>query len=683
MTHVNALHRTNDFARPAASFCLGALAVAIGVFFGSSLAGQDFGGQEFGEPKSVGQDPYLFNSGNNPPTASLGVLPELVFPKDPKPPYHSEPEFTAPKQELPPPKLSSSQPTFEDPRAMRTDPAPHNPTLSAFRPSVPTENLRPLHSNFPERTRLGSRTLHPVSPRTPAQFNSFAQPPVLANHFVGSNQQLPQTSGVPFQPLKPIPADEPKIGENFFPQTDHPGGQGTWESQYSPMDFSPDPTGYLPFDPWSEADVYEGKKLNANQRPLVELGKPFYQLGQLPVSQTFLGRTNLMHPRFQIFGDFRTAVGFNGLDGDYKGVWGAVLNLEMDLRITATERFHALVAPLDRAGVPTRLEFDDRQATFINNTDFEFDTGFFEGDLGALAGGAVGEVLPFDLPIAVGAIPLLYQNGIWMNDAFIGMAAAIPARNSPQLDISNFDVVFFWGFDNITSPAFQGDDNAAKMYGIQMFLETLNGYIESGYAYLEDRSTLDRSYHNMTVSYSRRYGRFVSNSVRVLANAGQNPNLPFKTADGVLLLVENSLITQYPSRVVPYCNLFAGFGRPQSVARQANAGGVLQNTGINFETDGVTNFPILDPSANDTYGAALGVNILAPEFTQQIILETAFLDVMGNDPSRTAQGHQIGFGIRYQLPISNAVIFRADAMHGIRQAEADLSGFRVELRHKF
>ena len=473
------------------------------------------------------------------------------------------------------------------------------------------------------------------------------------------------------------------MGEHFFPHTGHAGAAGTEEVDYSAIDFLPDPDGYVPFDPWQEADVYQGKYLNANQRPLLELGRPFYQLGQLSKSKTFLGRTNLLHPRFQIFGDLRTALGWNRANGTDRGVWGSVLNLEMDLRITGTERFHARLAPLDRAGQVTRVERENGRTRFINNTDLEFDTGFFEGDLGALFGGMFNEVLPFDLPFTVGSIPLLYQNGIWMDDAFIGFAAALPARNSPALDIANYDLVFFWGFDNITSPAFQGDDNAAKMYGVQLFLECLNGYIETGYVFLEDRTSLNRSYHNLAAAYTRRYGRFLSNSVRVLANAGQNPDLPFKTADGVLLLVENSLITQSPSTLIPYFNLFAGFGRPQSVARQGGVGGVLRNTGINFETDGVTGFPTLDDTANDTFGAALGVNLMAPDFSQQLVLETAFLNVLGNDPLRSARGRQLGLGVRYQVPISNAVLFRADAMHGIRENDTDLTGFRLELRHKF
>ena len=49
---------------------------------------------------------------------------------------------------------------------------------------------------------------------------------------------------------------------------------------------------------------------------------------------------------------------------------------------------------------------------------------------------------------------------------------------------------------------------------------------------------------------------------------------PDRTADGGLLLVENSWITAAPLTVVPYANFFYGWDRPQSVAR---AGSLRRN----------------------------------------------------------------------------------------------------------
>jgi len=70
------------------------------------------------------------------------------------------------------------------------------------------------------------------------------------------------------------------------------------------------------------------------------------------------------------------------------------------------------------------------------------------------------------------------------------------------------------------------------------------------------------------------------------------------------LLVENSWITSSPLRVVPYANFFVGWDRPQSVARAGVSGGILRNTGINFEIDGLNGYPTLDATASDTAGGS-------------------------------------------------------------------------------
>ena len=286
------------------------------------------------------------------------------------------------------------------------------------------------------------------------------------------------------------------------------------------------------------------------------------------------------------------------------------------------------------------------------------------------------------MPFAVGVLPLLVQNGIWLEDAFLGAAFTIPARNSARLGISNADITFFAGFDEIDSPAFEGDDDTAKIYGVLSFIEALNGYFEIDYAFLEDRDgARDRSYHNIGLAYTRRYGRFLSNSTRVIVNAGQSTEGGPNTADGVLLLSENNITTGHSSNLVPYVNFFAGFDSPQSAARIGS--GILRNTGILFESDGVTGFPTLDDTANDTFGAAFGLNILAPDFSQQLVLEFSALGVMGDGADRNAAGDQYGLGFRYQLPLSNAVILRVDGITGFLRNAEDNRGLRVEMRHKF
>ena len=510
-----------------------------------------------------------------------------------------------------------------------------------------------------ERSQPGKRA------KPPATNASYRQP------------ATPQTGSTAFRL-----AEQPKPGEHFLtqpPQTD----SAAYRVDYSPHDFTPDPIDpALAYDADSQIKVYEGKQLNANQRPLLEIGRPWYQLGPLKHSRTFLGRHNLVSPQFIAFGDFRAAVASNRTNGQTDTQFALEWNLNLDLKVTATERFHMFMSPLDRGNRNTRYLFDDGE--FFNELDPNVEFGFLEGDLGAIWGGFVGTTLPFDAPFAIGVMPLLFQNGVWFEDDILGVAATIPARSSARWNISNMDITFFAGFDDIDSPAFEGDDDVAKLYGIASFIEALGGYFEIDYAYLEDRDTTrDRSYHNIGFAYSRRYGRFISNSVRCIVNAGQSTAGGANTADGTLLLIENSLITSAPSTFVPYFNLFAGFDRPQSASRNGAAGGVLRNTGILFESDGMTNYPTLDATGNDTYGAAFGLNILATDFSQQLILEAAVLQVHGNAANRNAPGNQYGTGFRYQIPITNAVLLRADGMVGFLDNTQNVHGLRFEVRHKF
>ncbi len=456
---------------------------------------------------------------------------------------------------------------------------------------------------------------------------------------------------------------------------------------YSNGDFSPDQFfDQCPYEACPEQSIYGGKYLNPTQRPLVELGMPLYLGGPVPPPSLDCGVTNPSVPRFYLYGDYRAAAAYNDQGTRDFGVLANRINLEWELGLTATERIHMSTGPFQDGNDFMRVEFGDGRGRFHDELDFfdpDTDALFFEGDMGYILGGWGGHYAAIDAPFTVGLIPLLFQNGVWMEDAIVGAAATIPARNSPWLDWSNFDVTFFAGVDQVTSPAFAASNAAANVFGATTFIEAYHGYVEVGYAFLDDTTELGRSYHNVGISYTRRYLNLVSNSVRLIVNTGQDLPESERTANGELVLVENSFLTPWPYNVIPYVNFFAGFGDPQSVARAGAAGGVLRNEGILFESDNLTGYPTLDATANDTYGAAFGIDLLSPGFTQQLMVEGAVLQTIGDSPTRNAPGDEYGVGVRYQVPISNATLLRFDVMHGWIDGADDISGARAEYRWKF
>jgi hypothetical protein len=449
-------------------------------------------------------------------------------------------------------------------------------------------------------------------------------------------------------------------------------------------DFSPTP---LPaesmfHDEAREAWAYDNKWNVPTQHPWVEWGRVFYGDGITPRGRNWFGETNLVRPQFYLYGDFRSGIAAGRNAFGRTDSWANRLNLDADLKVTDTERFHMFVGPLDNGNEFSRWELIDDRIQFRNEIDFTPATGFFEGDLGAILGGVQGRSSPREMPFTIGLVPLLFQNGIWMEDAVTGAAFTLPARHSRLLNWSNYDATFFAIVDQINSPAFGTDNHAAQALGTAWFIEAYGGYIETGYAYVHDRKQQTRSYHNMTASFTRRYFDRISNSVRVIVNAGQDLDPVDRTADGALLLIENSWITRWPLTVVPYANFFVGWDRPQSVARAGVSGGILRNTGINFDTDGLNGFATLDPTANDTAGGSLGVDLIGDKLDRQLLLEIAYLTPHGNS-NPAVPADQFATGARYQFPISHRTLLRFDVMYGWRRGLDDVYGTRMEYRWKF
>ncbi|WP_173401824.1 hypothetical protein [Rhodopirellula europaea] len=449
-------------------------------------------------------------------------------------------------------------------------------------------------------------------------------------------------------------------------------------------DFSPTP---LPQESnWHDGSreqwVYDAKAAVPTQSPWIEWGRTFYGPGITPRGKNWFGSTNLARPEFYLYGDFRSGIITGRNAAGRTDNWASRLNLDLDLRLTDSERFHGFIGPLDRNGQFNRVDFQDGKFDYQGVFDPNFVTAFFEGDLGAMWGGFHGKSSPAEMPVTIGLIPLLFQNGIWMEDAVTGAAFAIPARHSRALNWANFDWTFFAAIDQVNSNAFGTDKHAAQAFGTACFIEAYGGYIEAGYAFLRDRNDSRRSYHNMTVSFTKRYLDRISNSLRLIINTGQNLPDADVTADGGLFLWENSLITSSPLTVVPYANFFYGWGRPQSVARAGGSGGVLRNTGINFDTDGLNGFATLDPTGFDTVGGSIGIDLIGNQLDRQLLLEASYLTEHG-DSNPFVQGDQFGLGTRYQFPVSNRTLLRFDVMHGWRSDLPNVYGTRMEYRWKF
>jgi hypothetical protein len=258
---------------------------------------------------------------------------------------------------------------------------------------------------------------------------------------------------------------------------------------------------------------------------------------------------------------------------------------------------------------------------------------------------------------------------------------SLPAKNSKALGLANFDVTFFAAFNDVDNPGIIGadadDNNNTNLYGATAFIDAFDGYIETGYGLIQGRDEQDGLLtHFLTGAYTRRYYNTFSNSTRVFVNFGEDPE---GESEGVAIISENSLITGLPSTLLPYANFFVGFGNPQPLVDGFNAG-ILKNVGINFETDALTGYPKLDDTGSDAWGGAIGLQYLF-DLDEQLVFEMAMVQPFEDD-GIGAEDAQYGFGVRYQIPIDRAWLFRADATYHILGDEEDNFGIRAEIRRK-
>jgi hypothetical protein len=447
--------------------------------------------------------------------------------------------------------------------------------------------------------------------------------------------------------------------------------------------FRPDPQYQKEYEHEEQLEIYGGKFAVDPPRPPIEIGREQYTSGAYAPSGTLLGEKNPLLPGLAVYGDWRTAIAYNGNNGKDIAQVATRLNIDVDFKITGTERIHAFFTPIQRNNQFTRFEFGggDGNGELIFEDDLAPQTLFFEGDFGALMTGFTGEEQSYDLPFTVGLFPLFLQNGIWANDAILGGAFSLPAKNSAALGLSNFDITFFAAFDDVDNPGLLGPDgknnNLANLYGVTAFIDAFDGYIETGYGVIDAQGAQDGTTHFLTAAYTRRYNNWISNSTRVFANFGNDPD---GDSDGVAIISENSLVTSLPSTLLPYANFFVGFGKPQPLVDGFNAG-ILKNVGINFETDALTGYPRLDDTGSNAFGGAIGLQYLF-NLDQQIVVEVATVQPFEND-GVGAERAQYAVGMRYQIPLDRAWLFRADATYQVLDGAEDNFGLRAELRRKF
>jgi len=412
--------------------------------------------------------------------------------------------------------------------------------------------------------------------------------------------------------------------------------------------------------------------------PILELGDPF--LGTGPISEGITIPTGAQwQPSLLVFGQFRTALQTFDNGDETSTEWANRLDLFGHLQLSGTERLLVGIRPLDEDNEFTGYFFEPdgaAQTGWDSSFNAELTHLFFEGDLGEIFPGAdPSDTHQFDIGFSVGRQPLLYQEGLLINDRID--AVGITKNNIFPEGLSNLQATFVYGWSEINRGNNVEDDDA-HLFGLFFEADTKVSTFNLDSVFVYDDG--DRSDNTdalfLAGSAVQRIGK-VNTSFRALASIPFDDESP-AVGQGELLFAELSYTPAHTEDIL-YCNGFWAIDEFSSAARGPDTGGPLGRTGLLFAAVGLGRYgAALGNDAQEAAGAALGYQRFFNEKRSQIVFEAGFRsDTDGSDQSAVA------IASRFQTAIGRHNILQLDAFITGQEDRGPAMGARVEWQIKF
>ncbi|QPJ64571.1 MAG: hypothetical protein G3M78_03840 [Candidatus Nitrohelix vancouverensis] len=425
----------------------------------------------------------------------------------------------------------------------------------------------------------------------------------------------------------------------------------------------------------------------------LSLGEPFLGTGAIKdYGLSWFGEgANAIRPRAQFYGTFSTIMYGGRINNENQGQLGYNLNFDFNFDLTNTERFHIQYRPFvdideprDRTGGLYRFHNEDPTIAdhkFELSVDNTF--AWFEGEIGEMFN-FIGpdDRFPTDYHIAVGLVPVIYQNSYLMNDNVLG--ALISKPNLIVGDGTNLLLQAMVAIDEINATRAGGDadnnNNDANLYGLTARYERRNQFWEFNYFHLENQVEADNSQDFLAASLSSTYG-LLNYSGRVMLNMSDDRKGGGTAGNGQLYVMEfnhSAFNHDYYDKNYLYLTMFYGTEGWNDIAK-----GRTGRAGIFYRGNGVTSFGVLRNTGTGTYGVSFGFKqfldrealTFNPEFSYQKDLRDESGSIAPNDQ------YALGFEVQYLLSNHMSLVGKAVGIHNEIRSEDWSSS--MELRFKF
>jgi hypothetical protein len=308
---------------------------------------------------------------------------------------------------------------------------------------------------------------------------------------------------------------------------------------------------------------------------------------------------------------------------------GHNLQVEVDLQLTGTERFHAQFLPLGPAGSGGSYYQFSNPSGYIDNSNADPSRYWFEGELHSMIGIDYDPFGALDWNYVAGKFPFALHNSLLMSDDIIGVVAS---KNTNFIsNLSNVNIQWFYGANDVD--AFPTSE--AQLSGVHISADNHRDFYELTYAFVDHDQDPTRNSHYAAVSRTASWGP-TTVATRAMFLWGDEGG----TGDAQLFVLESNRTRHFEHHPfdiqygVFYCNAFLATEGWRPIS-----GGNLNRLRVNFEVNPLLRIAAA-PSGLETWGVALGVQLFRDHEDESFIPEIA---VEGPDGDTV-----LGLGLRYQ-----------------------------------
>lgn len=345
-------------------------------------------------------------------------------------------------------------------------------------------------------------------------------------------------------------------------------------------------------------------------------------------------------PRFVGYGSYQL-FGF-GIEQNRQrqAAVGHQLICDLDLRLTGTERFHVQFRPLGRQNTGGSYYQFTSPDGYVNNGTGEPQRYWFEGELASMFGGYIDPFAVRDIHLTAGRFPYALHNSLLINDEILGVV--INKNTLYAGRFSNINLQTFYGFNDVgTYP-----NSDAQAYGVNAFVDYRRAFLIATYAYANSDRDNTRNAHYAAFSGTQLFGPLTL-AARALFKFGD----PGGIGGGQLYVLESNYTRVFDHRPlgVEYGVFYANAFRATS-GWSSLGGSNFNRLWASFEVNPLVRIAAGLP-ANDTWGAAAGVQLFRHHEDESLIPEVAF-EAPQNVPVW-------GVGLRYLRKTGRRTFFEA------------------------